>query len=687
MNVLIVNAFGTSPKATSQFEKFCDIIDTLLRKVSFKSGKGNFFYFYRSVDQLDDFIYNLPSNEKASDEKKNEYKKNFDKLDFIFIDGKERCYLPFLTRGYKLLSLIRLCEQTGKAMFSAGVAMLHVVYLLSTGDTEKNIINSNGDYPSIEDIDKIPYDYICNLKRDDAFLDFVTGDVYEYSSLQWNPILNIGLHKLLYAEKYRNRGRYVLKEYKEYKNEGLISTNKKEIKTNVLKQYCLHWLVKEVPVAFVAYTSLTWYMHNVCVKDKEMQYKTICDSNFGPMVIEHKNTVASMFHVMKSYPVSVKLLQNFIAKKFVEVQSKTTYIKTTSKFESIEAEKLFRSVVKDISDDENDKNTSTVKTRPTSKIALVDKSRLFSNVTHHKSEGAHCGFSYNNRDMIFVDNNAVILNDIKVKKGNYSPSTSIHEMTRSVIKDDYDYLRPDPNCDDDQMIDFYKKQGREICKKLQEVKSTEDTTVHKVTRRGLSARITTKYHSGNTSSSVSSSTSRPITAMKSKKSIIMKPISVQKPETESVLTMLFPYIKEEDFQIKAYNPGKSGIKPNTEIVRVNLETKIKSNYLHKFQKYEKELNTFGDKPSIRCSSAYMTQEEARRKEFMESKKKWMCNEDFKKVFGKQTLAMRDKEELMYNSRLYEESKKNEKSEYKSVLNYAYRTTDKSKWICKKNFIV
>ena len=60
MNVLIVNAFGTSPKATSQFEKFCEIIDTLLRKVSFKSGIGNFFYSYRSVDQLDDFIYNLP---------------------------------------------------------------------------------------------------------------------------------------------------------------------------------------------------------------------------------------------------------------------------------------------------------------------------------------------------------------------------------------------------------------------------------------------------------------------------------------------------------------------------------------------------------------------------------------------------------------------------------------------------
>ena len=72
MNVLIVNAFGTSSRGISQFNSFCKIIDQLLKKISYKSGIGNFFYSYRTVENLDDFVYNLPSNEKASDDKKNE---------------------------------------------------------------------------------------------------------------------------------------------------------------------------------------------------------------------------------------------------------------------------------------------------------------------------------------------------------------------------------------------------------------------------------------------------------------------------------------------------------------------------------------------------------------------------------------------------------------------------------------
>lgn len=686
MNVLIVNAFGTSSRGISQFNSFCKIIEQLLKKISYKSGIGNFFYSYRTVENLDDFVYNLPSNEKASDDKKNEFKKNFDKLDFVFIDGKEKRYLPFLSKGFKLLSLIKLCEDTGKALFASGVAMLHLIYLLATSNVQKNIINSNGDYPTIEDLDKISIEYVKNLKRDDAFLDYVTGDVYECNNGAWTPIMNIGVHKLIYAEKFRDRGKYVLKEYHESKNTNLISTNKKEIKTKVLKQYCLHWLVKKVPVEFVAYTSLTWYPHNFCVTNKDKQYKTICDSNFGPMVIEHGNSIGTMFHILSNYGETVKILENFIANKFVDVQTKTTFIKTAKRFESEEAEKLFKSVVREVQKESTDENEGLKKSRPTSKIALVDKSRLFSKIIKNKTEGPHCGFSFSNQNMIFVENNSVIHKDIPLISL-HSPTgaalPTVKDITKSVIRDDYDYLKPDASLDDDQLITFYKKQSREICKKLQEVKTNEDTTIHKITKRGLSAqRTTASAHSSktSTSSSVRSNTqnSRPITA---KPSFTKTHRKSQEPE--SVLTMLFPYIKEEDFQIKEYNPGKSEKKNHLEVIRVNMETKIKSNYKSKFKKYEKELNTFGDKPSIRCSSAYMTNEEARRKEFLESKKYWMCQEDFKKVFGKQTLAMRDREEIMNNSKIYEETK----NDYKPVLNYAYRTTDKSKWISKKNFIV
>ena len=169
MNILIVNGFGKSEKGKDAFDRFCSIIEELLKKVSFKSGIDNFLYSYRSVDELDDFVYNLPSNEKATDEKKLEYKKNFDKLDLIFIDGKEQNNLPWLPQGYKLLSLIELCEKTGKIVFAGGIAMLSLLYYLATNGKYKNYINSNGEFPSIEDLSKIPYHYLSNLKREDAF--------------------------------------------------------------------------------------------------------------------------------------------------------------------------------------------------------------------------------------------------------------------------------------------------------------------------------------------------------------------------------------------------------------------------------------------------------------------------------------------------------------------------------------
>jgi hypothetical protein len=94
MNILIVNGFGKSEKGKDAFDRFCSIIEELLKKISFKSGIENFLYSYRSVDELDDFVYNLQSNEKATDEKKLEYKNNYDKLYLIFIDGKKHNNLP-----------------------------------------------------------------------------------------------------------------------------------------------------------------------------------------------------------------------------------------------------------------------------------------------------------------------------------------------------------------------------------------------------------------------------------------------------------------------------------------------------------------------------------------------------------------------------------------------------------------
>ena len=72
----------------------------------------------------------------------------------------------------------------------------------------------------------------------------------------------------------------------------------------------------------MAYTSLTWFQHNFNVNNLKLQYKTIYDSNFGSVVIEHCNSVGNIFHILKNYPETISLLENFIRKKFYEVHTK-----------------------------------------------------------------------------------------------------------------------------------------------------------------------------------------------------------------------------------------------------------------------------------------------------------------------------------------------------------------------------
>ena len=145
--------------------------------------------------------------------------------------------------------------------------------------------------------------------------------------------------------------------------------------------------------------------------------------------------------------------------------------------------------------------------------------------------------------------------------------------------------------------------------------------------------------------------------------------------------MLFPYIKEEDFQMKTFNPEKSEEK-NLEVIRLNQERRIKSNFNDKFKKYDKELNTFRDKPSIRCSSAYVTEDEKRRREFIESKKLWMCPEDFRRVFGKRTL----------NSNMKKETSKEDGEYIPNIFKepdyeHQFREFDKTRWVSKRDFVV
>ena len=57
----------------------------------------------------------------------------------------------------------------------------------------------------------IPKEFLNSLKRNDYFLDYVTGDIYEFRKVEifnmqntsdWIPVMNIGLHNEKMAEKF-----------------------------------------------------------------------------------------------------------------------------------------------------------------------------------------------------------------------------------------------------------------------------------------------------------------------------------------------------------------------------------------------------------------------------------------------------------------------------------------------------
>ena len=235
---------------------------------------------------------------------------------------------------------------------------------------------------------------------------------------------------------------------------------------------------------------------------------------------------------------------------------------------------------------------------------------------------------------------------------------------------DYDDQRPSYKWDDEKLIHYYKRKAREICYQLEKEDEFKKKGLINYVPKQFKPNLDFKFQRSKTNS------------LRQKINSI-KNVST-KQETESVLNMLFPYVKEDHFKIETFKTGSDLIKetkykPNISIIKLNQEKRIRSNFNKNFKKYDKELNTYADTPSIRCSSAYTTEDQAYRRELIKSKQKWVATEDFRRVFGRKTENDRIKENAM-NSHV-------EADIYIEPRIDRFRAMDKTKWVCKKNFIV
>jgi hypothetical protein len=246
-------------------------------------------------------------------------------------------------------------------------------------------------------------------------------------------------------------------------------------------------------------------------------------------------------------------------------------------------------------------------------------------------------------------------------------------MLNTVSQNSIDDQTPSYKWDDEKIIIYYKRKAREICSQLEKEDEYKKKGLLNYVPRQFKPKLDFKFQNSKTISSEKQKVPK-----KNK-------IFPTKQETESVLNMLFPYVKEDHFKIEEFKTGsdllrETRFKPNITIIKLNQEKRIKSNFNKKFKKYDKELNTYADTPSIRCSSAYTTEDQVYRRELIQSKLKWVVPEDFRRVFGRRTANDRIKEDTINNhveNDIYIEPFKIDR----------FRKMDKSKWVSKKNFIV
>ena len=153
---------------------------------------------------------------------------------------------------------------------------------------------------------------------------------------------------------------------------------------------------------------------------------------------------------------------------------------------------------------------------------------------------------------------------------------------------------PSYKWEDEKLISYYKKRTRELCAKLEIEERTKKKGLYNFNPNQFKPKFNFQFNNYRNASNIKSN------RLKIPK-LTPKFFPYQKTENESVLNMLFPYVKEEHFHMEPFKTGADIIKerkhkPNLNIIKLNQEKRIKSNFNKMYKKYDKELNTYADTP-------------------------------------------------------------------------------------------
>ncbi len=89
-----------------------------------------------------------------------------------------------------------MCKKTNKCMLTAGFGMQFLVYYCATNFVDIEVINGNEKGGNLSTIKDINARNLPQLRKNQVFLDNLTGDYYVYDKErnEWKPNGNVGIH-------------------------------------------------------------------------------------------------------------------------------------------------------------------------------------------------------------------------------------------------------------------------------------------------------------------------------------------------------------------------------------------------------------------------------------------------------------------------------------------------------------
>lgn len=413
---------------------------------------------------------------------------------------------------------------------------------------------------------------------------------------------------------------------------------------------------------FVAINESMWDPHPISMMTTsayDKNYTTIAESEKGPEVIEHMNTIAVQFHIEKKYSATVQLLNNFVNQKFevivehsradmsleeaenyrrnmmytkvttapkpseeVKTKGKAMFIKRNSmgiETNSVKKEGIRPLTAKSRLSGYSVRNVSARTTsRVSSRRALSRQgqrinSAMHSRVTTPKERCFSAG-----RIIKTLANQSTAATDSRATLR--SQAGSRHTSSTQIIRPEDEQKLSNAN---KKLVhkfnEFLKHNNRrnttnsqKLTKTVRNYVESEITNPSQKPRKKLSQYDMNVYYQLN----------------------LLKDMHSSKNSTKKdIRQMLHPAIEEDN--LPKTNQNLVGAKAHIKnMFSTKTRLRIDPKFYSRHKEFTKMPPTNLDVPIIRNASPYISEEELYRKEYLQSKNKWMSKNSFKNYFGK-----------------------------------------------------